>query len=225
MRILSVVSVAVEKKCGYSYLKEIVVRRADQQLYKFKERDFPDLHLNNIKYMLLLLTQNKLLNLDKDFIVHLGVALHMFTRGIVPKGNSILPDLKEVSPTCLLKNYILRTMIYKECSRNQDHFYFTMGFAVALAVLITEASQSRQHVDDKGKVQKWRWILLQVVEEFGKVLPNGGKDERLMLAYGYGFNAPREPIIEYQVLGPMISSCSWLQLCPLINVVDNHHTR
>ncbi|GKC28517.1 hypothetical protein Tco_1035811 [Tanacetum coccineum] len=35
--------------------------------------------------MLLLLTQNKLFNLDGDVIVHLGVALRMFTRGIVLK--------------------------------------------------------------------------------------------------------------------------------------------
>ncbi|GJX26291.1 hypothetical protein Tco_0232587 [Tanacetum coccineum] len=33
--------------------------------------------------MLLLLTQNMLFNLDRDVIVHLGVALRMFTRGIV----------------------------------------------------------------------------------------------------------------------------------------------
>nr|GEX63305.1 hypothetical protein [Tanacetum cinerariifolium] len=37
MRILSVVSVQVEKRSGYGYLKEIVIRRADQKLYKFKE--------------------------------------------------------------------------------------------------------------------------------------------------------------------------------------------
>ncbi|GJU96343.1 hypothetical protein Tco_1321099 [Tanacetum coccineum] len=37
MRILSVVSVQVEKKHDYGYLKEFVVRRADQNLYKFKE--------------------------------------------------------------------------------------------------------------------------------------------------------------------------------------------
>ncbi|GJS29173.1 hypothetical protein Tco_0489793 [Tanacetum coccineum] len=36
MRILSVVSVHVEKKYSYGYLKEIIVRRADQKLYKFK---------------------------------------------------------------------------------------------------------------------------------------------------------------------------------------------
>ncbi|GJY11428.1 hypothetical protein Tco_0379613 [Tanacetum coccineum] len=76
MRILSVVSVHVKKKFGYGYLKEIVVKRADQQLYKFKGGDFPYLHPNNIEDMLLLLTQNKLFNLDGDVIVDLGTLLH-----------------------------------------------------------------------------------------------------------------------------------------------------
>nr|GEY30190.1 hypothetical protein [Tanacetum cinerariifolium] len=30
------------------------------------------------------------------------------------------------------------------------------------------------------------------------VLPNGGKDERLMLAYGYGFGASQEPVTDYR---------------------------
>ncbi|GJY45873.1 hypothetical protein Tco_0434936 [Tanacetum coccineum] len=66
MRILSVVSVTVEKKCGYCYLKEIVLMRVDQKLYKFKEGDFPDLHLNDIKDMLLLLTLNMVEDVQLD---------------------------------------------------------------------------------------------------------------------------------------------------------------
>ncbi|GJV85784.1 hypothetical protein Tco_1525682 [Tanacetum coccineum] len=80
MRILSVVSVKVEKKSGHGYLEEIIVRRADQKLYKFKEGDFPDLHLNDIEDMLLLIAQNKLFNLDGDVIVDFVTALKMFTR-------------------------------------------------------------------------------------------------------------------------------------------------
>ncbi|GKC28512.1 hypothetical protein Tco_1035806, partial [Tanacetum coccineum] len=57
--------------------------RADNQLYKFKEGDFPDLHLNEIEDMLLLLTQNRLFNLEGNFIIDLGVALRMFTRSII----------------------------------------------------------------------------------------------------------------------------------------------
>ncbi|GJS45624.1 hypothetical protein Tco_0595745 [Tanacetum coccineum] len=39
---------------GYRYWEEIVVRRANRQVYKFKEGDFVDLHLNDIEDMLLL---------------------------------------------------------------------------------------------------------------------------------------------------------------------------
>nr|GEU96977.1 putative ribonuclease H-like domain-containing protein [Tanacetum cinerariifolium] len=40
-RILAVTNVLVMRKHGYGYLEEIIVRRADNALYKFKEGDFP----------------------------------------------------------------------------------------------------------------------------------------------------------------------------------------
>ncbi|GKC89959.1 hypothetical protein Tco_1150608, partial [Tanacetum coccineum] len=55
MRILSVTSVTFDKWYGYGHLKEIVVRRADQKLYKFMKGDFLRLHLNDIEDMLLLI--------------------------------------------------------------------------------------------------------------------------------------------------------------------------
>ncbi|GJU45121.1 hypothetical protein Tco_1202387 [Tanacetum coccineum] len=58
-KILSVVSVSVKKMHGYGYLKEIVVRRADCQVYKFKEGDLADLYLNDNEDMLLLSVQHK----------------------------------------------------------------------------------------------------------------------------------------------------------------------
>ncbi|GJZ43744.1 hypothetical protein Tco_0590999 [Tanacetum coccineum] len=89
MRILSVVSVKIEKRSGYGYLEEIVVRRVDQKLYKFKEGDFPDLHLNDIEDMLLLIAQNKLFNLDDDVIVDFVTDLKMFTKGIIVKNRHL----------------------------------------------------------------------------------------------------------------------------------------
>nr|GEX09559.1 hypothetical protein [Tanacetum cinerariifolium] len=83
--ILSVVSVKVKKLHGYGHLEEIVVRRADRQLYKFKEGNFVDLHLNNIEDMLLLAVQRKLFQLDGSVIVDFVVALRMFTRSLVIK--------------------------------------------------------------------------------------------------------------------------------------------
>nr|GEZ15062.1 hypothetical protein [Tanacetum cinerariifolium] len=64
MKILSVVSVIVDKQFGYGYLKEIIVRRADQKLYIFMEGDFTRFHLNDFEDMLILHVQNKLVNLE-----------------------------------------------------------------------------------------------------------------------------------------------------------------
>nr|GEW39272.1 hypothetical protein [Tanacetum cinerariifolium] len=75
----------VDKKFGYGYLEEIVVRRVDHKLYTFKECDFKNLHLNDIKDMLILHVQNMISNLEGHAIVELAVALRMFTRSQVIK--------------------------------------------------------------------------------------------------------------------------------------------
>nr|GEY08544.1 hypothetical protein [Tanacetum cinerariifolium] len=82
-RIIVVTSVKVMRWYDYGYLEEIVVRRDDNVLYKFKECDFPRLNLCDIEDILLQLVQNKLFNLDVDDRYDLGVDLRMFTRRIV----------------------------------------------------------------------------------------------------------------------------------------------
>ncbi|GKE15647.1 hypothetical protein Tco_1423224, partial [Tanacetum coccineum] len=82
-RIIVVTHVKVVKKYDYGYLDEIIVRREDQQLYKFVEGDFPRLNLRDIEDMLLLLVQKKLSNLERDDLFDLNVALRMFTRYVV----------------------------------------------------------------------------------------------------------------------------------------------
>nr|GEV26730.1 reverse transcriptase domain-containing protein [Tanacetum cinerariifolium] len=82
-KIIVVTSVKVMRWYDFGYLEEIVVRRDDNVLYKFKEGDFPRLNLCDIKDMLLLLGQKKLSNLDVNDQYDLGVALRMFTRRIV----------------------------------------------------------------------------------------------------------------------------------------------
>ncbi|GJY76360.1 hypothetical protein Tco_0481476 [Tanacetum coccineum] len=84
-KILGVKSVSVKKLHGYGHLEEIVVKRADQQLYKFKEGDFVDLHLNDIEDMLLLAVQHKLFHLNESDIVDFIVALRMFTKSLIIK--------------------------------------------------------------------------------------------------------------------------------------------
>ncbi|GKF47977.1 hypothetical protein Tco_0141228 [Tanacetum coccineum] len=81
--ILAVTQVEVIRKDGYGYLKEIVVRRSDNDLYRFKEGDFPCLRINDIEDMLLLVVQNRLINISGDDIFDFAIALRMFTRSLV----------------------------------------------------------------------------------------------------------------------------------------------
>ncbi|GJV19269.1 hypothetical protein Tco_1368289 [Tanacetum coccineum] len=84
-KILNVVSVKVKKLHGYGHLEEIMARRVDRQLYKLKEGDFVNLHLNDIEDILLLVVQHKLFQLDDSDIVDFIVALRMFTRSLIIK--------------------------------------------------------------------------------------------------------------------------------------------
>ncbi|GJY57908.1 hypothetical protein Tco_0457800 [Tanacetum coccineum] len=84
-KILGVNSVSVKKLHGYGHLEEVVVKRTDRQVYKFKEGDFVDLHLNDIEDMQILVVQHKLFHLNDSDIVDFILALHMFTRSLVIK--------------------------------------------------------------------------------------------------------------------------------------------
>ncbi|GKC10021.1 pyridoxal phosphate-dependent transferase, major region, subdomain 1 [Tanacetum coccineum] len=64
-------------------MEEIIVRRQDDHLYKFREGDFKRLRRQDIKDMLLLLVQGKLTNHNLDERFALNVALRMYTRRIV----------------------------------------------------------------------------------------------------------------------------------------------
>ncbi|GJY93097.1 retrovirus-related pol polyprotein from transposon TNT 1-94 [Tanacetum coccineum] len=73
----------IEDMHGYGYLREIEVRRADNDLYTFKEGDFPRLRINDIEDMLLLIVQNRLTNLSGNDVSDFAIALRMFTRSMV----------------------------------------------------------------------------------------------------------------------------------------------
>nr|GEV54883.1 hypothetical protein [Tanacetum cinerariifolium] len=85
-------SVSVKKLHGYGHREEIMVKRVDRQLYKFKEGDFVDLHLNDVEDMLLFNVQHKLFHLTDTDIVDFIVALRMFTRS--PVINKCVKDLQ-----------------------------------------------------------------------------------------------------------------------------------
>nr|GEX55982.1 hypothetical protein [Tanacetum cinerariifolium] len=82
-RILALTRVNVMRKHGYGYLREIKVRRVDNDLYMFKEGDFPRLRINDIKDMLILIVHNRLTNLSGDYVSDFDIALRMFTRSMV----------------------------------------------------------------------------------------------------------------------------------------------
>ncbi|GJS12228.1 hypothetical protein Tco_0369024 [Tanacetum coccineum] len=79
----AVTQVEVMRKHGYGYLKEIVARRADNDIYRFKEGDFPRLRINDIEDMLLLVVQNPFTNLLGDDFSDFAIALRMFTKSLV----------------------------------------------------------------------------------------------------------------------------------------------
>ncbi|GJT30276.1 ribonuclease H-like domain-containing protein [Tanacetum coccineum] len=54
--------IKVNKKYGYAYLEETVVKRTDEKEYMFAEPDFPNLNQNNIEDLYMLKIQNKIRN-------------------------------------------------------------------------------------------------------------------------------------------------------------------
>ncbi|GJU64742.1 hypothetical protein Tco_1246577 [Tanacetum coccineum] len=82
-KIIAITILKIMKWFGYSHLEEIIVRRQDDQLYKFRQGDFKRLRRQDIKDMLLLLVQDKLTNLNLEERYALNVDLQLFTRRIV----------------------------------------------------------------------------------------------------------------------------------------------
>nr|GEV00810.1 reverse transcriptase domain-containing protein [Tanacetum cinerariifolium] len=74
---LELTRVEVMRKHGYGYLREIKVRRANNNLYTFKEGDFPRLRINDIEDMLIFIVQNRLTNLSADDVSNFAIALIM----------------------------------------------------------------------------------------------------------------------------------------------------
>ncbi|GJT84150.1 hypothetical protein Tco_1058492 [Tanacetum coccineum] len=83
MRILSVISLKTYERYGYTFLKEIVLRRADYNEYKISEADFKTLHPNDFEDMYLLHLQGKLNHLSGADKVHLFNSVNLWIRNIV----------------------------------------------------------------------------------------------------------------------------------------------
>nr|GEV63013.1 putative ribonuclease H-like domain-containing protein [Tanacetum cinerariifolium] len=103
-RILAVTWVEVMRKHGYGYLREIDVRRADNDIYTFKEGDFPRLCINDIEDTLILIVQSKLTNLSGNDVSDFIIALRMFTRSII-----IQKQVKDLQLAMRIEQYFLMT--------------------------------------------------------------------------------------------------------------------
>nr|GEW28485.1 hypothetical protein [Tanacetum cinerariifolium] len=66
-------------------MTKMLKRESSTELYKFKEGNFVDLHLNAIKDMLLVVVQHKLFHLNGSDIVDFIMALRMFIRSLIIK--------------------------------------------------------------------------------------------------------------------------------------------
>ncbi|GJS11552.1 hypothetical protein Tco_0368348 [Tanacetum coccineum] len=71
MKILSVISLKTFSRYGYTFLKEIVLCRADYKEYKISEADFKNLHPNDFEDLYLIYIQGNLNHLSVADKVHL----------------------------------------------------------------------------------------------------------------------------------------------------------
>nr|GEV70429.1 hypothetical protein [Tanacetum cinerariifolium] len=83
MKILRVVSLKTFSRYGYTFLREIVLRRADNKEYKISKADFKNLRPNDFEDLYSLDLQGKLNHLFSADKVHLFNAVNLWIRTIV----------------------------------------------------------------------------------------------------------------------------------------------
>ncbi|GJX70452.1 hypothetical protein Tco_0307623 [Tanacetum coccineum] len=167
-RILAVTHVKVMRKHGYGYFEENVVRRADNVLYRFKEGEFPQLRINDIEDMLLLVVQNRLINL-------LGVDVADFL-------DTTRPDLRKRHPYTPYKDP--QGFIYVDdfkrnrLMRSDELYKFSDG---TLTRLLSSLEDITKNID-KEYLPKRRWSTLEkkrayfMIKDINKLL----KERRMM---------------------------------------------
>nr|GEU33856.1 hypothetical protein [Tanacetum cinerariifolium] len=83
MRFLNVICIKSYERYGYSYLNEIVLRRADYNEYKISKKDFKNFHPNDFEELNILHLLGNLDHLPKQKKVHLYTAVNLWTKNIV----------------------------------------------------------------------------------------------------------------------------------------------
>ncbi|GJZ11111.1 hypothetical protein Tco_0545870 [Tanacetum coccineum] len=180
MKILSIVRISVDKQCGYGYLKEIVVKRANRKEYIFKEADFPRLNLNDIEYMFLMYYQNKLHHLDGNIQTDLAITLCFFIQRIIIK--HIVEDVQLGVESYQTKLNLTRTQVSAPGVDNKEPytiFYKPMG-------VIYESRNDKKCLIREDEVYKFRdATIVKVYDELKYRLNN--------FRIGYNEDMPTRP--------------------------------
>jgi hypothetical protein len=82
-KIIAILEIVQSKRCDYTFMKEIVVKRQDEQKYKFSEADFPNLNLNDIEDMYLEKVQKRMRGFDRDVQYNFISSLLLFIRRLI----------------------------------------------------------------------------------------------------------------------------------------------
>ncbi|GKB75791.1 hypothetical protein Tco_0942686 [Tanacetum coccineum] len=197
-RIIAVTRLTIMKKYDDGHLEEIVVRRDDQQLYTFKEGDFKRLRLQDIEDMLLLLIQQKQINLTIDEQYDLNVALRYrqatLSKEVDAESRNVhwWKDIRERSQASGKDNMTLSYFVSTYFSQN----WRDLPMDIPLDSVVVLRYEKRSKSENKGRVlTKMELVLEQSqqgtsyevsvsaegVEELkGKVKIKGEKKEALL---------------------------------------------
>nr|GEY06034.1 hypothetical protein [Tanacetum cinerariifolium] len=163
------------RKHGYGYLEEIAVRRAGNALYKFKKVDFPRLWINDIEDMLLLVVQNRLINLSGDDVADFAIALRMFTRSLVIQKR--VKDLQFGVKS--YQNHINVTKAQDQISEKDTRIHHTKTLKDSFMSMTTRGTDITNNIDIEY-LPKRRWSILEkkgahyMIKDINKLLKKGG---------------------------------------------------
>ncbi|GJY62949.1 hypothetical protein Tco_0464409 [Tanacetum coccineum] len=127
-RIIAVTSLKIMKWFGYSHLEEIIVRRQDDQLYKFREGNFKRLRRQYNEDMLLLLVQDKLTNLNlEECVEDLQLGVESYQKKINLKNpDTYCSNLRRMTPYTAypdIQGIIYEDEINRNCLMRTDELH------------------------------------------------------------------------------------------------------
>ncbi|GJY56069.1 hypothetical protein Tco_0455184 [Tanacetum coccineum] len=180
LNIISFQRIKVNKKYGYAYLEEIVVKRTDQKEYMFVEVDFLYLNQNNIEDLYLLKIQKKIHNINDVDEFDLINALQLYIQRIVIKKR-----VKEVQ--LRVESYQIKLNLTKppfmEGCLYQKVSYTTLSHPRGIVYEGTDDRKRLMRVDEihkfsDGMLNKIYNKLVVILRDHKLVFNNEGMEDR-----------------------------------------------